>query len=73
MSFSKLGPILTTRDVSLRLKGNLLQNVCAESESDGVWYRDMADEGGRVQETVEGGENGDKMDVWSDIEGHMQE
>ena len=33
----------------------------------------MANEGGRVTETGEGGENDDKMDVRSDIEGQMQE
>ena len=33
----------------------------------------MANEGGRVTETGEGGENDDKMDVWSDVEGQMQE
>ena len=41
--------------------------MCAES--DGVRYRDMADEGRRATETEEGGTNDDKMDVWSDIEG----
>ena len=33
----------------------------------------LADKGGRVTETGEGGENDDKMDVLSDIEGQMQE
>ena len=41
------------------------------AESDGE--RDMVDEGGRVTETGEGGENDDKIDVRSDIEGRMQE
>ena len=33
----------------------------------------MADEGAESAETSEGGENDDKMDVWSDTEGQMQE
>ena len=33
----------------------------------------MADEGGRVTDTEEVGENDDKMYVRSDIEGQMQE
>jgi len=33
----------------------------------------MSDEGERVTETEKGGENDDKMDVWSDIEGQIQE
>ena len=33
----------------------------------------MVDEGGKVAETRDGGENDDKMDVWSEIEGLIQE
>ena len=61
--FNKLGPILTRgqNHEVIETKINFLQNVCAES--DGVRKRDMADEGTRVAETGEGGENDDKMDV----------
>ena len=55
----------------IETKRKILQNVCAES--DGARQRDMANEDGGATETGEGGENDDKMNVRSDIEGQMQE
>ena len=58
MSFNKQGSILTTRGVSMRLKGKFYR-MCVQRVMD--------------TETGESGENDDKMDVRSDIEGQMQE
>ena len=63
---SKLGPMLNKSRFT-ETKRKIPQNVRAKS--DGVWQRDMADDGGRITETGESGENDDKIDVQSDIEG----